>query len=48
MDPHFGVGKAEKVDEVLVRWPNTTTWVRACSAVPANHKITITQGGSCR
>ncbi|MGQ0568270.1 MAG: CRTAC1 family protein [Armatimonadota bacterium] len=48
MDPHFGLGKVGTVDEIRVRWPGTTAWMLACSVVPANVKVTITQGGGCR
>ncbi len=48
MDPHFGLGSAERVDEILVRWPWTTVWVSACRDVPVNRTVTITQGGGCR
>jgi hypothetical protein len=48
MDPHFGLGSADRVDEVWVRWPGSTAWVLACSSVPANSTVTITEGGGCR
>lgn len=48
MDPHFGLGRAGRVDEVWVRWPNTTTWVSVCKQVPANRRITVTEGQGCR
>jgi len=47
MDPHFGLGKADQVEEVRVRWPGTTSWVLACRGVPANRTATITQDGHC-
>lgn len=47
LDPHFGLGAATTVDEVWVRWPGTTTWVRACEHVPADRLITVRQGGGC-
>lgn len=48
MDPHFGLGRAQVVEEVQVRWPGTTRWVRGCIAVPVNRTVTITQNGTCR
>ncbi|MGH2668689.1 MAG: CRTAC1 family protein, partial [bacterium] len=48
MDPHFGLGKAERVDEILVRWPGTIAWVSVCRDVPANRTVTIIQDGGCR
>jgi hypothetical protein len=48
MDPHFGLGTADRVDEVWVRWAGTTQWLLACSGVPANKMVTIPQGGACR
>jgi hypothetical protein len=48
LDPHFGLGKAERVDEVWVRWPNQRRWILVCSAVPANRTVTVTPGGDCR
>ena len=48
LDPHFGLGSAQTVDEVWVRWPGTTTWVLACKAVPADRTVTVAEGAGCR
>lgn len=48
IDPHFGLGKAEVVDELWMRWPNTTTWVRMCGGIPANRKVVVTERAGCR
>lgn len=49
MDPHFGLGLARQVDAVWVRWPGSTQWVLACSAVAADRAITIREGApGCR
>ena len=49
MDPHFGLGLARQVDAVWVRWPGSTQWVLACSAVTADRTITIREGApGCR
>jgi hypothetical protein len=48
MDPHFGLGKAQRVDGVWIRWPGTTAWVSMCGPIPANQTVTIAQGGGCR
>lgn len=47
MDPHFGLGKADQVDEIWVRWPGTARWILMCKAVPANSKVLITEGMGC-
>jgi hypothetical protein len=49
MDPHFGVGAADTVDEVWVRWPGQTRWELRCTGLAANRAVTITQGrAGCR
>lgn len=48
LDPHFGLGAANTVDELWVRWPGSTTWKRACGRISANRMITVTQAGACR
>ena len=40
--PHFGLGKAEKADEVVVRWPDGTRSVR--KDVPARRFLVVRKG----
>ena len=40
--PHFGLGKAEKADEVVVRWPDGTRSVR--KDVPARQFLVVRKG----
>jgi hypothetical protein len=40
--PHFGLGKAEKADEVVVRWPDGTRSVRR--DVPARQFLVVRKG----
>lgn len=47
IDPHFGLGQAALVDELSVRWPNTTRWVRLCERIPANRKVVVTENVGC-
>lgn len=47
MDPHFGLGAAQVVEEIQVRWSGQTIWTAACSNVPANLVVTIVQGVGC-
>ncbi len=44
---HFGLGSAELVDEVAVRWPGETSWSVACTLVGANQTVVVVQGGAC-
>jgi hypothetical protein len=39
---HFGLGKAERADEVVVRWPDGTRSVRA--GVPARQFLVVRKG----
>lgn len=48
MDPHFGLGKAETVEQIWVRWPGTTTWRPACGGIPANRMVTLREDTGCR
>ncbi len=48
MDPHFGLAAARTVDEVWVRWPNTSSWLLTCRDVPANRTVVVTEGQGCR
>lgn len=47
MDPHFGLGATQTVEEIQVRWPGTMTWVTVCTAVPANRTVTIIESRGC-
>ena len=38
---HFGLGSAQKIDSLLVQWPNRT--VSKLEAIPANQRLTIRQ-----
>ena len=39
---HFGLGKAEKADEVLVRWPDGTRTI--LKNVPARRVLVVKKG----
>lgn len=44
VDPTFGLGAAETVDEIVVRWPSGRVTTR--TDVPANRVLEIVEGGS--